>query len=69
MLVGISEAICLLSTFLISTSYLFIYSLQNLILECKESKNNITNNDEIDTQINIENTVRPQKDKDERFFE
>ena len=69
MLVGISEAICLLSTFLISTSYLFLYSLQNLILECKELKNNIKNNDEIDTQINKGIVVSPKKDKDERFYE
>ena len=34
MLVGTSEAIRLLSTFLISTFYLFIYSLQNLIFLC-----------------------------------
>jgi len=69
MLVGISEAIRLLSTFLISTPYLIIYSLQNMILLCKESIDDITNSDEIDTQINIENINLPKKDTDERFYE
>ena len=69
MLVGISEAIRLLSTFLISTPYLIIYSLQNMMFLCKESIDDITNSDEIDTQINIENINLPKKDKDERFYE
>jgi Cytochrome C and Quinol oxidase polypeptide I/LAGLIDADG endonuclease len=71
MLVGISEAICLLSTFLIRYTYLFIYSLQNLIFLFifKESVNDITNNDEIDTQINKDDINLPKKDKDERFYE
>jgi hypothetical protein len=69
MLVGISEAICLLSTFLISTPYLFIYSLQNLIFLCKGSTDDIINNNEINTQFNLENINLPKKDKDERFYE
>jgi hypothetical protein len=69
MLVGTSEAICLLSTFLISISYLFIQSLQNLIFLCKESINEAINNDEIETQINKDNKYFNKKDKDERFFE
>lgn len=69
MLVGISEAIRLLSTFLISTPYLIIYSLQNMIFLCKESIDDITNSDEIDTKIHIENINLPKKDKDERFYE
>jgi hypothetical protein len=73
MLVGISEAICLLSTILIkqNTPYLFIHSLQILIFifSCKESINDITNNDEIETQFNIENIILPKKDTDERFYE
>lgn len=69
MLVGTSEAIRLLSTFLISTFYLFIYSLQNLIFLCKESVNDIINNDKIDTQINKDNINLPKKDNNERFYE
>ena len=69
MLVGTSEAIRLLPTFLISTFYLFIYSLQNLIFLCKESVNDIINNDKIDTQINKDNINLPKKDNNERFYE
>jgi len=67
MLVGISEAICLLSTFLINMSYLFIHSLQNFLLLCKESINDTINNKKIDTQINKDNINLPKKD--ERFYE
>jgi hypothetical protein len=68
MWVGISEAICLLPTFLISIFYLFKYSLHRFAFffnssvpaslqgaykkKCKESINDVINNDEIDTQIN-----------------
>ena len=69
MWVGISEAICLLSTFLINISYLFKDSLRNLILLCKESINDIINNNEIDTQINKDSINLPQKNSDERFYE
>lgn len=65
MLVGISEAICLLSTFLISKFYLFKCSFQNIILLCKES----IKDDEIDTQINYDNINLPKKDRDGRFYE
>ena len=67
MLVGISEAICLLSTFLINISYLFIHSLKNFLLLCKESINDTINNEKIDTQINKDNINLPKKD--ERFYE
>jgi hypothetical protein len=69
MWVGISEAICLLSTFLISLIYLFKYSFQNIIFLCKESIKDIINNDDIDTNINKNNINLPKKDNDERFYE
>jgi hypothetical protein len=69
MLVGISEAICLLSTVVINISYLFKYSLQNLFFLCKESINDAINKDEIEKQINKDNINLPKKDKDERFYE
>jgi hypothetical protein len=69
MRVGTSEAICLLSTFLINIFYLFKYSFQNLIYLCIESINNVINNDEIDTQTNNDNINLPKKDREERFYE
>ena len=69
MLVGISEAICLLSTYLINIFYLFKYSLSNFIIFYKESKNDLKNNDEIETQINKYNINLPKKDNNERFYE
>ncbi len=69
MLVGISETICLLSTFLINIFYLFKYSFQNLIYLCTESTNDVKYNDEIDTQINNDKINLPKKDKEERFYE
>ena len=68
MLVGTSEAICLLPTYLISISYLSMYSLQNMIFFCKESINDVINNNEIDTQTN-EDTKKSPIDKDQRFYE
>ena len=69
MLVGISEAICLLSTFIINISYLLIYSLQNLIFLCKKSINDTINNDDIDINFNKNYINLPKKDKSERFYE
>jgi hypothetical protein len=68
MLVGTSEAICLLPTYLISISYFSMYSLQNMIFFCKESINDVINNNEIDTQTN-EDTKKSPIDKDQRFYE
>jgi hypothetical protein len=65
MLVGTSEAICLLPTYLIRISYLFMYSLQN----CKKSANDVLNNSEIYTQINVDKKKLPKIDKDQRFYE
>lgn len=56
MLVGISEAICLLSTF----------SFQDF---CEKSTNDVLNYDKITTQVNKNNINLPKKDKNERFFE
>ena len=69
MLVGISEAICLLSTFLINISYLLIYSFLNILFVCKESINNTIINDEINTKFYKDNINLPKKDNDERFYE
>jgi hypothetical protein len=69
MLVGISEAICLLSTIVINTPHLFIHSLQNLMLLCKESIKDIIIKGEIETQFNIDNINLPKKDTDDRFYE
>jgi hypothetical protein len=69
MLVGISEAICLLSTFLINMFYLFKNSLKNLIFLCKESTNDVININEIDKQINKDDINLPKKNSDERFYE
>lgn len=66
MLVGISEAICLLLTYLIN---IFKYFFSNLIIFCKESINDFTNNTEIETQINKYNFNFPKKDSNERFYE
>jgi hypothetical protein len=70
MLVGISEAICLLSTYLINIFDLFKYFFSNLINFCKESINDFTNNDEIETQINKYKINFPKKKiSNERFYE
>jgi hypothetical protein len=69
MLVGISEAICLLSTFLINIKYLFRYSLQNLIFLCTKSLDDIKDNDKISIQINEDNKSYSRKDNEERFYE
>lgn len=69
MWVGISEAICLLSTFLINIFYLFKYSLNNLIFFSKESINDEIINNEIITQVNKNDINLPKKDSDERFYE
>ena len=71
MRVGTSEAICLLSTFLINIFYLFKYSFQNLIYLSIESINNSDSikNNEIDTQTNNDNINLPKKDREERFYE
>ena len=69
MLVGISEAICLLLTFL-------KYSFQNVLYLCKESINDEKekidtqiHNEKIDTQINNNKINLLKKDADERFHE
>jgi uncharacterized membrane protein len=69
MLVGISEAIRLLSTFLINIFYLLKHSLENLLFVSKESINEVIENYEIDKQVNKINTNLPKKDSDERFYE
>ena len=69
MLVGTSEAICLLSTFLIRIFYFFKYSFQNFIYFSKNFVNDDMSIDKLDTQINNNNLNLPKKDKDERFFE
>lgn len=69
MLVGTSEAICLLSTFFIRIFYFFKYSHQNFIYLCKNFVNYGISNDVLDTQISNENFNLPKKDNDERFFE
>lgn len=66
MLVEISEAICLLSTNLISKIYLFIYFFNSNVLLCKESINDLINNDD---SVNKDNINLPSKDSDERFSE
>jgi hypothetical protein len=58
MLVGISEAICLLSTFL-------KYSFQNVLSICKEFRNE----EKVDTKINNDKINLLKKDRDERFDE
>lgn len=70
MWVGISEAICLLSTFLNKFNeiyfILFKYSLKNFI----ESSNDIIHDsDIIESQVNKNGINLPKRDKDDRFYE
>jgi hypothetical protein len=46
-----------------------MYSLQNMIFFCKESINDVINNNEIDTQTNEDKKKLPKIDKDQRFYE
>lgn len=74
MLVGISEAIRLLSTLSINILYLFYllkYSLKNFNFLYTKSLNDIDNNDEISINVNIDNklSIYTGKDNEERFYE